>query len=217
MRRTVISEYRVVSSRLQKARSIFTVACLCLLGDWDAREKYLLVSAAFLCLHFFEEFGFPGGFPYMGVKILLGNSETDSTKWNCNNLNTMLSNWASLVLLYLLPLFLPGVRFLTIGAIVLSIGEIVMHLLLFNVRMKTFYNPGMITGLFGIGTTVIVYFVTAFDPSIYAWYDVVLGILYFFVSFWFCFRSPMYWRIGAKAGFPLTDRTAYGLELGKIR
>ena len=191
--------------------------CLVFMGDWDARETYLLISAAFLSLHFFEEFGFPGGFPFMGVKVLLGRSETDSTKWNCNNLNTMLSNWASLVLIYLLPMFLPGVRFLTIGAIVLSIGEIIMHLLLFNVRLKTFYNPGLITGLFGIGITVIVYLVRAFDPSIYVWYDYLLGVVYFFAVFWLCFRSPVYWRIGGLKGYPLSPRTAYGLEMDKFQ
>ena len=53
-----------------------------------------------------------------------------------------------------------------------------MHLVLFNVRLKTFYNPGMITGLFGIGTVVIIYLATAFDPSAYAWHDYLLGFVY---------------------------------------
>ena len=87
-----------------------------------------------------------------------------------------------------------------------------MHLLLFNIRLKTIYNPGMITGLFGIGTVVIVYFVKAFDPSLYVWYDYLLGIIYFGVVFWLCFRSPMYRSIGNAEGYPLSDRTAYGLE-----
>lgn len=192
-------------------------ACILGFGNWDAREQYLLASCVFLCLHFFEEFGFPGGFPFMGVKVLLGKAETDSTKWNCNNLNSMLSNWASLVLLYLMPLFFPNVRFLMVGAIVLSIGEIVMHLVLFNVKLRSAYNPGLVTGLFGIGTVVILYLVKAFDPSLYMWYDYLLGVVWFGVVFWFCFRSPMYWKIGGKQGYPLSDRTAYGLEMGKIK
>lgn len=186
------------------------------MGDWNATQKYLLSSSAFLCLHFFEEFGFPGGFPYMGVKVLLGSAETDSSKWDVNNLNAMLSNWMALILLYLLPLFIPGARFLLIGAIVLSIGEIIMHLLLFNIRLKQFYNPGLVTGLFGIGTVVIIYLISAFDPSLYVWYDYVLGILYFFASFFFCYRSPMYWSLGRIKGYPLSDQSAYGLDIGKI-
>lgn len=58
----------------------------------------------------------------MGVKVLLGSEETDSSKWNVN-------------------------------------GEIIMHLLLFNIRLKQFYNPGLVTGLFGIGTVVVIYLI----------------------------------------------------------
>lgn len=111
-------------------------------------------------------------------------------KWDVNNLNAMLSNWMALVLLYLLPLF--------------------------NIRLKQFYNPGLVTGLFGIGTVVIIYLFTAFDSSMYVWYDYVLGILYFFASFFFCYRSPMYWSIGRIKGYPLSDRSAYGLDMNKI-
>lgn len=185
-------------------------ACVLLLGDWNARQVFLLASSVFLCLHFFEEFGFPGGFPHMAVRILLGKDEPDSTKWNCNNLNSMLSNWAALVLIYLMPLFLPNVRFLFISALILSVAEIVMHLLLFNIRQRTIYNPGLITGLFGIGTVVVIYLIRAFDPSLYVWYDYVLGFIYFLASFCFCYRSPMYWKIGGIEGYPLTERTAYG-------
>ena len=71
--------------------------------------------------------------------------------------------------------------------------------------------------LLGIGTVVIIYLIRAFDPSLYVWYDYLLGVLYFAVCFFLCFRSPIYWRIGAIEGYPLSDRTAYGLETGKIR
>ena len=77
-------------------------------------------------------------------------------------------------------------------------------------------HPGLVTGLFGIGTVVIIYLFTAFDSSMYVWYDYVLGILYFFASFFFCYRSPMYWSIGRIKGYPLSDRSAYGLDMNKI-
>lgn len=210
--RKIINNWHYVSIGLA-----LVFACIFLIGDWNATQKYLLASSVFLCLHFFEEFGFPGGFPYMGVKVLLGSDETDSSKWDVNNLSAMLSNWMALILLYLLPLIIPGARFLLIGAIVLSIGEIIMHLLLFNIRLKQFYNPGLVTGLFGIGAVVIIYLFTAFDPGMYVWYDYVSGILYFFASFWFCYRSPMYWSLGRIKGYPLSDRSAYGLEMSRIR
>ncbi len=32
--------------------------------------RLLLAAISILFLHFFEEFGWPGGFPWMGVKVL---------------------------------------------------------------------------------------------------------------------------------------------------
>ena len=81
----------------------------------------------------------------------------------------------------------------------------------FDIRLKQFYNPGLVTGLFGIDTVVIIYLFTAFDSGLYVWYDYVLGILYFFASFFFCYRSPLYWRLGRIKGYPLSDRSSYGM------
>lgn len=33
------------------------------IGNWDLRQRTILASTAILFLRFFEEFGFPGGFP----------------------------------------------------------------------------------------------------------------------------------------------------------
>ena len=50
------------------AGAIFLIVIFCIT---DPIQKVLLSSAAVLFLHFFEEFGWPGGFPYMGMKILM--------------------------------------------------------------------------------------------------------------------------------------------------
>ena len=191
-------------------------ACILFVGDWTMTQYYLLASSLFLCLHFFEEFGYPGGFPLLGAKTMLGMDTPDKESIGCNNLSACLSNWLLLVLVYLLPLFFPGVRFFLIGAVVLSLGEIFMHLLLFNVKLKTLYNPGLVTGLFGIGTVGIIYLIKGFNPGLYVWYDYVLGFIWFAVCFGFCFRSPLYWKIGKVKGYPMTDRTAYGLDMKKM-
>ena len=44
----------------------------------------------------------------------------------------------------------------------------------------------------------------------------MVGFVYFAVCFWFCFRSPLYWSIGKIKGYKMSDRTAYGLEMGKM-
>lgn len=176
----------------------------------DPLKRVLLASTVMLLLHFYEEFGVPGGFPLMGVRIMLRSDEPDKTKWDCNNLNCMFGNWLALFMMYLLPLILPGVRFLIVAAMFLSCAELVMHLILFNVKQKSLYNPGLITGVFGLAPIAAYYFVNIFDPADFVWYDYVLGVVYFAVVFWFCYRSPLYWSLGKKEGYTLTDQSAYG-------
>lgn len=173
-------------------------------------QKCLLASIAILFLHFFEEFGYPGGFPLMGMKVMMGSDEMDYRKWDCNNLNSMFGNWGFLVLLYILPLFLPDARFLTLSAMMFLFAEVFMHLILFPVALKTFYNAGIITAVCGLGFIGCYYFTRVFDASMYVWYDYVLAVVWFVAVFMFCFRSKLYWNLGKKPGYDLTEITAYG-------
>ena len=185
------------------------------MNNGDAQKFYLLASASVLCLHFFEEFGYPGGFPLMGVRIMLGSDEPDSTKWDCNNLSSMFGNWTALVLIYIVPLIFPEIRFLTAAAIILSIAEVIMHLILFNLKQKSIYNPGLVTGLL-IGVIVAWYLLNGFDPSLYGWSDFLIGFIYFLIVFWFCYCSPWYWKLGRVEGYPLSKRSSYGFKMDKF-
>lgn len=178
----------------------------------DIIPRLLWLSIAILFLHFFEEFGFPGGFPWMGVKVLLGSREMDSTKWDCNNLNSMFGNWGFLFFIYALPLILSDVRFLTLAAMIFSILELIMHLILFNVKQKTIYNPGAVTAIFGLAPIGIYYFAAVFDKSLFVWSDYIAAVAWSAFVFWFSFRSPLYWSLGRIRGYKLKAQTAYGIR-----
>ena len=206
--KTIINNWYNISIGLAVITALIAV-----FGTNDPMQRVLLAFATVLFLHFFEEFGFPGGFPLMGVQIMLRSDEMDSTKWDCNNLNCMFGNWTAQFLIYILPLLLSGVRFLTMAAIVLSVAECVMHFLTFTIKMKKIYNPGLITTLFGIVPILCYYFMRVYDPAAYYWYDYVLAVVYFIIVFGFCYRSPLYWKLGRVEGYPLTERSAYGISI----
>ena len=178
----------------------------------DTIQKILWASIAFLFLHFFEEFGFPGGFPWMGMRVLMGSKEKDSTKWNCNNLNSMFGNWSFLILVYALPLVLRDVHFLLLAAMLFSLMELIVHLVLFNVKQRTIYNPGLVTAVFGLAPLAIYYFVNVFDKNFYVWSDYIFAVAWCVVVFWFSFRSPLYWGLGKLKGYKLTAQSAYGIR-----
>lgn len=186
------------------------VALVAILVPMAPVTKLLLAANMVLLMHFFEEFGWPGGFPWMGVKVLMGSNEMDSSKWNCNNLSSMFGNWTFLVMVYLLPVFLPSVRFLTIGALIFNFAELFMHLVLFNVRLRTWYNAGLITAVFGLAPISFYYFFTLFNPADFFWYDYAIAAVYFIAFFLFCFRSPLYWNLGKKSGYEFNEQSAFG-------
>lgn len=175
----------------------------------------LLLSAAVLFLHFFEEFGWPGGFPFLAMKVMMGSDETDSAKWDINNFSSMFGNWLPVIMLYILPALLLNVKFLTLAAMLLSVAELIMHLILFNVKEKTFYNLRVITAIFALAPIACYYFINIYQVSIYMWNDYVLGVICFGIIFAFCFRFPLYWNLGKKEDYPLTEQSAYGFDKPK--
>lgn len=187
------------------------VAALLAVFSGDMTQKMILAATAVMFLHFFEEFGFPGGFPLMGMRVLMNSRERDSSKWNCNNLNSMFGNWEFCFLVYGLALIFPSVRFLTLSAMLFLFAEILMHLVLFNFKLKRIYNPGMLTGVLGFSPIAYYYFTNVFDKNFFAPYDYILAVAWFALVFWFSFRSPLYWNLGKLKGYALTRRSAYGL------
>ncbi|MGM9524769.1 MAG: HXXEE domain-containing protein [Peptococcaceae bacterium] len=175
-------------------------ALLLVLGDWSVREKMLLGSLIFIFLHFFEEFGFPGGFPYIGMKVELGIDHKDTRTWPLNQVNAMFGNFCFAVLVYLLPLFLSELPFLTLAAAVFAFAEVLMHLLVFNVALKTWYNPGLLTAVFGLLPVSLFYFSQIWGQHLYSVADIALAIVWIVFNYWLAFRSPIYKTLGNLSG-----------------
>ena len=127
------------------------------------------------------------------------------------NLSSMYGNWLFLLLVYCLPLFFPNLHVLTLAAMMFSFAELLMHLILFNVRLKACYNPGMITGVFMLPPIAIYYFARVFDASLFSWYHYVIAVAWFVFVFWLSFRSPIYWSLGKKPGYDFTEQSAFGM------
>lgn len=122
----------------------------------------------------------------------------------------MFGNWGFLVLLYILPLMLPSIYFLTLSAMMFLFAEVLMHLIIFPLKTKEFYNAGQFTAVLGLGIIGVYYFTSVFDSQMVAWNDYALAVVWFISVFLFCFRSKLYWNLGKKEGYALTDITAYG-------
>ena len=94
-------------------------------------------------------------------------------------------------------------------------AEVFMHWVMFPIRLKSFYNAGMATAV-GCGIIACSYFFGGvFDASTFFWYDYVLAVVWFIVNFVFFFRSRLYWNLGKKPGYALTEQSAFGFWVKK--
>lgn len=177
------------------------IALILALGDWNFTQKMLLGSMIFIQLHFFEEFEFPGGFPWVGMKVEMKIVEDDPQKWPLNNASAFWGNQWFAVTVYLLPLFLPQVHFLTLAVMIFAFTELLGHLIIFNIALKTWYNPGTFTAVFGLVPLSVVYLFKTLGTGLYSWLDLVIAIVWIGFNYWVAFRSPIYQTLGKKSEY----------------
>ena len=104
----------------------------------------LWLSLMALFLHQFEEYRFPGYFPGMVNLTLYASKQPDRYPLNTNTafIVNVIVGW---VFYFLAALLSEQVLWLGIATMLVSIGNIIAHTFLFNLKGKTFYNPGMVT------------------------------------------------------------------------
>lgn len=168
-------------------------------GTWDMRQEMIIMAMMGLYLHFFEEFGYPGGFPWIGMAVEMGIRDTDATKWGFNQLSAVVDNWWFTMLVFPLALLLPNVKFMTLAVALFCMIEGFAHILLFNVSLKTFYNPGLASTVCVLLPIAIRYFIQINGQGLYGWLDYVLALVWIVLNYWFVCRSPFFKWMGKKS------------------
>ncbi|MBS9334619.1 HXXEE domain-containing protein [Fructobacillus sp. M1-13] len=161
--------------------------------DWTFQERILLMSLIVIHLHFFEEFGLPGGFAWGGIKVEMGKPDLDVTKWPLNQLSSVFGNLWFALSVYLLPLFTQNWHWTVLAAVIFAFAELIIHLFAFNIGLKSWYNAGLFTAVFGLAPISLTYLLYALPKGLYSWIDLILAVLWIAFNYWIAFRSPI-WR-----------------------
>ncbi len=117
----------------------------------------LWLSLIALFLHQFEEYRFPGYFPGMMNTVMFSSQHPDRYPLNTQTalIVNVLVGWLSF---FLAALFNEQAIWLGIATMLVSVGNCFAHIVLFNIRGKTRYNPGMLTAiLFFLPLAVVFY------------------------------------------------------------
>lgn len=157
------------------ALAVALVGVLALDPGLDDLQVLLVVSLVTLLLHQGEEYVWPGGFPQMVNRVVFGSDRPD--RFPLNQRTAWLINVALGWTVYALAAIL-GDRaiWLAIATLTVSAGNVAAHTLLFNIRGRTVYNPGLATCWLLFVPVIVWFAVAASREDWVSTSDVVIGI-----------------------------------------
>lgn len=110
-------------------------------------QKWLLASFLAVLVHQFEEYRFPGGFPAAMNIGVYGSGNPRPEAYPLNAHSAMVTNVIATYGLYLAPVFFPEQVWAGLGPVFLGFGQILIHGININSKMRSFYNPGLATAI----------------------------------------------------------------------
>ena len=125
------------------------VALIVLIVMWnklDMLVRLQLMSFIAIMVHQLEEYGWPGGEPAI-MNIALRNSDIPN-RYPLNQFSAMFTNVWVAYIMYLLPVFLPNVIWLGLAPMFMGFAQFLVHGIATNIRMRSWYNPGLFAVVF---------------------------------------------------------------------
>lgn len=110
-------------------------------GGLSVLVRLQLMSFIAILVHQFEEYGWPGGEPAI-MNIVLQRSDIPD-HYPLNRFSAMFTNVLIAYTMYLLPVFFPDVIWLGLGPMFLGFSQFIVHGIATNIRLRSFYNPGL--------------------------------------------------------------------------
>ena len=138
-------------------------------------QTVLWLSFASLCLHQVEEYRFPGTFPGMINTVMFKSDRADRYPLSPRSamLINMVLGWGTYLLAALLA---ERAVWLGIATVLVSVGNVVAHTFLFNIKGRSWYNAGMATCWLFFVPVIIVFSLVLSNGHIATTMDFAIGI-----------------------------------------
>lgn len=149
--------------------------CWGIFGDISKVQVILLLNLVVLCWHQFEEMRWPGGSPWILNEVFNAQGGPADiyplNQANCAFINVVA--WFA----YLVPVFYPDLIWLGIAQILFGMGQFVVHGIIINRKLKTFYNPGLAAVVLGHIPLGVWYLIEVYNTTTVRGWDWIFGIL----------------------------------------
>ena len=111
-------------------------------GSVNPLSKILTLSFMALLVHQFEEYALPGGFPAIMNSAWMGEQDVPD-RYPLNRKSAFMVNVIGAYPFYILPILFPNLIWLGLAQVLFGMAQILIHGILINVKMKSWYNPGL--------------------------------------------------------------------------
>ena len=110
-------------------------------------SKILTLSFMALLVHQFEEYALPGGFPAIMNSAWMGEKDVPD-RYPLNRKSSFIVNVIGAYPFYILPIFFPSLVWLGLAQVLFGMTQILIHGIVINRKMKSWYNPGLAAVVF---------------------------------------------------------------------
>jgi hypothetical protein len=153
--------------------------------DLHYLQALALLNLAVINFHFFEEFGVPGGFPYFANMMFGYKNSPAPDRFPLNQMSALLTNWGTALVMYVPPIFFSNQIWLGLAPVLFGgAAQLVIHGIVNNKILKTWYNSGLVAVLFGhvpIAVFYIKYIVENNLASVCDWVIAIVLMLVWYV------------------------------------
>jgi hypothetical protein len=171
----------------------------------DSLQFLLWGSLISLFLHQFEEYRYPGYFPGMMNVVMFNSKQPD--RFPLNEQSSVVVNvfmgWGSYALAAVVG---EKALWLAIATILVSVGNTIAHTLIFNIRGKTLYNPGLATALLLFLPISLYFFYLITHNNLVTPMDWVLGIVLGVALNYIGILKTIDWMADAKTAYIFPKR-----------
>jgi hypothetical protein len=154
--------------------------CAALVGNLPTVQLILLLNFIALLLHQFEEYAWPGGEPWITNDVMQPSDRPDRYPLNQNN--ALFINAVAAYLFYLVPVFFPQMVWMGLAPMLFGVGQLIVHGVITNLRLKGVYNPGLAAVALGHIPLAVWYLVEVYARGWIRGWDWIVAVIYL-VSF----------------------------------
>ncbi len=167
-------------------------------------QRLLILNFIAMLIHQYEEYALPGGEPAIINMVVQPSDIPDRYPLNQNS--AMVTNLLYSYGFCLIPIFFPNVIWLGLAPMLAAVSQLVVHGILNNLKLKSFYNPGLGAVVF-IHMPVTVYYIVYIQSNglanIWIWIAAIVYLVFYMVI---CLAKLTYtWLADRNSPYPFDE------------